>query len=74
MCDFGVQKGQSPFEGYDPRDHGGAVIGGQSTKRAAEFFAGRPFRDGKGRRQHLPLGEGGSLARPAGVTVYDLRE
>jgi len=27
------------------------------TERVAEFFAGRPFRDGKGRRRHLPLGE-----------------
>jgi hypothetical protein len=57
MSDFGVQKGQFTFERHDLRDHGGAVIRGQFPERVAKFFAGRPFRDGKGRRQHLPLGE-----------------
>lgn len=55
--DFGVERGKFTFEGHDLQDHRGAVVHGQFTERVAEFFAGRPFRDGKGRRQHFPLGE-----------------
>ena len=55
--DFGVQRGQFTFEGHDLQGYGGAVVRGQFTERVAKFFAGRPFRDGKGRRQQLPLGE-----------------
>jgi hypothetical protein len=43
--DFGVQRGQFTFEGHDLQDYRGAIVRGQFTESAAEFFAGRPFRD-----------------------------
>jgi hypothetical protein len=48
--DFGVQRGQFTFEGDDLQDYRRAV-GGRFTGRVAEFFAGRPFRDGIVRRR-----------------------